>query len=340
MAIFSQEAFPKSTFTFEARQTLRRNLMKMDVKKRFPQTLQAISWTVDDRIAYRRFDQNGKGIPYLGIANLDGTHAEDKIDSVYGGIAASPTNPSEVAAIRSNDICLWAPDIDTVSSLKSHPLASTADTDSSQLAWSPNGQLLAVIGDSIVQAVDDMMYRRLTIFNRSMEVVRAIQSVNFYAHLAWFPDSGGVVFNVDDEKHSTFFVRIGDADFYEIAGKTRYTFSPVDFRFTCTSHSHPGRLQLEYRDVSEDEPYLLAEHAGQGYVRNYNWLKWSPDGRFIVFDWNDPVGQQVYVFDSHKREMKTYVHPSSQPQLYSPTWSPDSKRVAFVSGADVVYLTV
>ncbi len=75
----------------------------------------------------------------------------------------------------------------------------------------------------------------------------------------------------------------------------------------------------------------LTDSAAESATRYVQDFRWSPDGRHIAFDcWCGPHAEMnVYVMNADGSQLTKLSNSASE----SPSWSPDSERVAFDSGS-------
>src|SRR6478672_11646974 len=64
--------------------------------------------------------------------------------------------------------------------------------------------------------------------------------------------------------------------------------------------------------------------------------RWSPDGRYVMFTWDDWVRQNVYVISAdggtpiQRSDSKSFIgNPSGNSAGEAPTWSPDGKSILY-----------
>jgi Tol biopolymer transport system component len=94
-----------------------------------------------------------------------------------------------------------------------------------------------------------------------------------------------------------------------------------------------GRIAFTFGESGADRPAQLAVMDGDGENRralppfDVNSLTWSPDGRFIAYDW----ARDIYKIDVERRRSRPRkIHSGA-----NPAWSPDGRTIAFVRGGDI-----
>ena len=118
------------------------------------------------------------------------------------------------------------------------------------------------------------------------------------------------------------------------------SWSPDGKKIAFSSYRNGGNIQIFVMDSDGQNPIRLT-----GGVNDWN-PAWSPDGQKIAFDgfgdeefdgeaWN----LEIYVMDSDGKNRKRLT--DSPKSNLNPSWSPDSKRIAFEStrhGATEIYV--
>jgi Ca2+-binding RTX toxin-like protein len=107
----------------------------------------------------------------------------------------------------------------------------------------------------------------------------------------------------------------------------------------------PGGNRIAYLSGSpDDNAVTVVDTRGRNRATvlfGVNTVDWSPDGKRIVFDRNDPsIPQyQVWVMNADGRDRHMIVANGGH-DGGDPTWSPDGKKIAFVGGANRDYATI
>ena len=108
------------------------------------------------------------------------------------------------------------------------------------------------------------------------------------------------------------------------------SWSPDGKKIAFSSYRNGGNIQIFVMDSDGQNPIRLTDGA------NDQNPAWSPDGQKIAFDGYGEEGLpgavwtiQIYVMDSDGRNRKRLT--DSPKSNLNPSWSPDSKRIAFES---------
>lgn len=105
-------------------------------------------------------------------------------------------------------------------------------------------------------------------------------------------------------------------------------------RIAFTSH-HEKTSDIYVMDIGSPALHNLTRNGALNYFPD-----WSPDGKRIVFQWQHPEtvrntlqGNDHNQIDVMDADGSNQVNLTNDPSgdYYSPAWSPDSKRIAFVS---------
>ena len=98
----------------------------------------------------------------------------------------------------------------------------------------------------------------------------------------------------------------------------------------------PGIYRLEINDRWFSFPYLAKSASERHGVP-----VWSPDGRYIAFDFESDGNRDIYVQDREEEEDAVRRLTDNSEADHSPTWSPDGTQIAFVSeraGSSDIYV--
>jgi Tol biopolymer transport system component len=152
------------------------------------------------------------------------------------------------------------------------------------------------------------------------------------------PDGSQIVVSAEIDQNRNIF--IANADGTEWMPLTSYTrhivasnpaWSPDNQQIVYTSNDNQG-LHIINRDGTRHLPLLNIGDGLKGYP------DWSPDGRFIVFNWAYDVAaakasdSEIYLIAPDGTGLVALT--DNEFQDISPTWSPDGTRIAFHSNRD------
>ncbi len=104
--------------------------------------------------------------------------------------------------------------------------------------------------------------------------------------------------------------------------------------------AYPGR-------IDDSKTCVCIETLGTGDVKRLGVnvgrvgrIAWSPDGKWLAYEFGDP--REVWILSADGAAQRNLT--VNMAQDFSPTWSPDSRKVAFISdrdkGQDVYVITV
>jgi TolB protein len=175
-------------------------------------------------------------------------------------------------------------------------------------------------------------------------------------HPSWHPDGERIVFMSDRDAASPW--PIGDMDLYVVnaadgSGLVRLTnasgdearpkYSPSGTKISYTKRRDTGDLSgfsIHVMDSDGRNDRQITPDAMEAAGND-----WSPDGNRIAFHDNFCIIRQptcssnIWVVKSNGKGMKQLTFDSGGAYNLEPTWSPDSRRLAFEHGADYLSMT-
>lgn len=163
---------------------------------------------------------------------------------------------------------------------------------------------------------------------------------NFYNTSPAISPDGEQVAYISDRGDQTFGLWVMDIRSKEarrIAGSARSTdFEELNFLTPGISWNPSGtKLAVGAKAAGEDGIYLIDVESGDFEIIRFSFqtiggVSWSPDGQFLVFD-ADTGGKQsdIYLYDLKSKETRQLTNDVFTDM--TPTWTPDSKTVYFIS---------
>lgn len=193
-------------------------------------------------------------------------------------------------------------------------------------AWSPDGRRVAWVsygtgrGQIMVADADGRNVRRF-----------APSQQGFDGSPSWSPDGRRIVFTSGREGTGTSEIFVADADGTNVR---RLTFRPLEDGSPVFSPDGT-KIVWNSRETTQERMHLYVMNAdGSGQRRLVpnrsapdTQASFSPDGRRILFMSYDD-GYELWVADADGTDARKIVN--RMRETYSPVWSPDGNRIAFV----------
>jgi WD40 repeat protein len=321
-----------------------------------------IAWSQTDQIAFS--DESGQ---YRIISGQDGSIIHSWKDpsqhSAPGmSLAWSPDGTMLAAYLDSSeDIVLWNGEDDIIL-----PMKELGDFDSSVLAWSWDGDYLALSGQewnephialidvrnpsrvgrlkTDAHVIDDLVWLKnqhglLSLESRGGQLilwdiqtetaVQSLYSTDSPLHLAWFPEGDALAAAYQNT------VSIWDATSYE----ERLTFEvfPDEYRIDGMIYDlalSPGGDRFAVMHGKEFERLITIWDAQtgqqQGNLSQTGWagLAWSPDGSRIVTRLSSYPDDPIAILDSLSREIVQEFEFTENEFSLTLDWSPNGETIA------------
>jgi Tol biopolymer transport system component len=181
--------------------------------------------------------------------------------------------------------------------------------------WSPDGSKIAFVSDRNGS-------NGLYIMNSNGSGLIRLGDQGLYPRFAWSPDGNKMVFgNVELGETTIYTVRIDGTGLTRILNNIAYA---------TPSWSSDGNRVIISIDLGLHSRYLIIDPDGKNpnFIENVSYMvDFSPDGKKIAY--LSSIDGEIYVqnLDSNYR-INITNHPAGDKY---PTWSPDSKKIAFSS---------
>jgi sugar lactone lactonase YvrE len=170
--------------------------------------------------------------------------------------------------------------------------------------------------------------------------------VFFHDALAWTPDGAGVLYNGHNEACGPVIeARVdGSGEAVVLVDEqcpdliVAFSYSPdgrrIAYLRTCLGSCNVFSSELVIRDATTLEAIELPCSLPPGFS---NEVAWSPDGRKVAVDAQsnlaeDLFGSEIWIIDLEAHACAQIT--SGLGGGFSPSWSPDGSRIAFVSTRD------
>jgi TolB protein len=150
---------------------------------------------------------------------------------------------------------------------------------------------------------------------------------------AWSPDGRFITFTSDRDGHAEIYVMKANGENTHRLTNTDHdslnpSWSPDGNSIVYDSCQDSGsQCEIYVMDADGRNPHRLVDFT---FV-NYGFPAWSPNGDFIAFNASASGGINIYLVDANGNNL----HPLTNGIFaINPTWSPDSKRIAFSNHLD------
>jgi Tol biopolymer transport system component len=191
--------------------------------------------------------------------------------------------------------------------------------------WSPNGQKILFVSQHEGNPEIYVMNADGT------ELINLTHSSRDELSARWFPDGGKVLFF--QQSDSSEFIYVVDVD-----GTNQTVLA--EYQEIGTYDLSPSGQWLVFGGESEDKSdlFLVSVNNAKTKQLTHNTLsdrpvKWSPDGRKILFVSEHDGNRELYVMDAdgaHQTRL-TYTEDADESM---PSWSPEGKQILYLSEHD------
>ncbi len=210
-------------------------------------------------------------------------------------------------------------------------------------AWSPDGQRLTFVSSRDAD-------RNLYLLNVEARTTQKVSDLPVALHdtPSWSPDGQRIAFEVEQDGDLNLAIaNIADSTLEMLAVSPEPDRSPVwspDGQQIAFVSWHSGNAEIYLADLScgglcADPVNITHSHGSDAYP------SWSPDGQWIAFLSDRDGYRELYAMDAacdsgavncNRRVRRlTSERSKTNDQVWdTPVWSPDSRRLAFLSNAD------
>ena len=228
------------------------------------------------------------------------------------------------------------------------------------LTWSPDGRFLAYT------SIGDEDFKTYVLDTKTTEHWRLTNSDERELFPAWSPDGKWIAYVAGDQDRSRIYktdvngahpVELTDPGYY---GRPAWSPDGNQIAFVSLSHDKAGMRNGLYVMNANGKKLRRVPDGNRG--RFTSRCTWSPDGKQIAFSLNITQAQRYHlcVIDVNGEnfrqltrggpvakpeiiEKQEPVNPLlpriSLPEIYSPAWSPDGKRIAYVYSDTMLWQT-
>lgn len=274
-------------------------------------SIQQVVWMQDGNRVFVLGWNTGRSVPEVGILNLAGGNFVSHREGIYGGIVGSPVE-SRVAMTTSEELLIYSPDTKVTKIIKMKSIAGNmGDPD---IAWSPNGEYLAVTAD----AVDDP---KLVLLTKDGRILSSRKAVGFISYVSWNCGSDTVAFW---DRNGLNFINLRS----ELVGNMPGHYPMLN----------PTYDALAYQEVGKGAQALVLLHNGTkkviSRIKSIQHLVWSPDGSKLLIgkrEWNHGSLEGKYywmLYDMYTDTLTQVIDTAGS--LCFPVWSPNSNSIMFV----------